>query len=154
MDVQTNKLTAYDQDFHAWANEQAELVRSGRLTQLDLENVAEELEGLARRDRREIASRLDVLLMHLLKWAYQPQARSNSWKATILEQRQSIFKLIEESPSLNSYPERVLDKEYALARDRAAAETGLPVETFPGRCPFSIEQVLDSGRAIDNPDLI
>lgn len=153
MDVQTNKLTANDQDFHAWATQQAELVRSGKLTQLDLENVAEELEGLARRDRRELASRLDVLLMHLLRWAYQPKARSNNWKATIVEQRQSIFKLIEESPSLTSYPEQVLDKEYALARDRAAAETGLPVETFPGQCPFSIEQVLESDRDIHDPDL-
>ncbi|UFP97100.1 DUF29 domain-containing protein [Gloeobacter morelensis MG652769] len=144
-------LSAYDQDFHAWATEQAGLVRSGRLTQLDQENVAEELEGLARRDRREIASRLGVLLMHLLKWVYQPKARSNSWKAMIVEQRQSIFKLVEESPSLNSYPEQVLDKEYALARDRAAAETGLSVETFPRWRPFSIEQVLDSEYLPDEP---
>ena len=151
---ETAPAALYDRDFYAWTQEQARHLRklSAMLDGLrdplaqyiDFENVAEEIESLGRSDKRAIRSRLKVLLVHLLNWAYQPERSSASWQATILEQRRRISDLIAESPSLTAYPGEVLAGEYALARKGAAGETGLPEETFPVACPFSIHQILDS----------
>ena len=151
---ETVSVARYDGDFYAWTQEQAQRMRElaaalhgqrDPLAQrIDFENVAEEIESLGRSDKRAIKRRLKVLLLHLLKWAYQPERRSKSWEATIMEQRQRISDLIEESPSLTAYPGEVLVGEYALARMGAAGETGLPEETFPATCPFTIDQVLDT----------
>jgi hypothetical protein len=135
--------SAYDDDFAAWAESQAGLLKNGQLDQLDIGNLIEEVADLARRDRDEIESRLGVLLMHLLKLRYQPDARSPSWDSTILQQRTRIAKRIARSPSLKTYPAQVLADEYKLARREAALETGLPIERFPEVCPFAIEDVLD-----------
>ena len=134
---------AYEQDFVAWLDDQAQRARRGEIDGLDLENIAEELEGMARSDRREIRNRLVVLLIHLLKHQFQPRRRSRGWQATIAEQWQRIVAVIEESPSLATYPESIIDRCYADARLRAALETGLPESLFPERCPFAVEQVLD-----------
>lgn len=133
----------YDRDLHAWAEEQASHARAGRRAALDLDHIAEELESLGASQRREIRSRLTVLLCHLLKFLHQPHLRTRSWTATIGEQRRGIAVIVEESPSLAGHAAHVLDKAYADAREAAAEETGLPVETFAAECPFSIEQVLD-----------
>ena len=136
---------AYDDDFVAWLEDQAEHARRGELDSLDLENIAEELEGMARSDRREIRNRLIVLLLHLLKWKFQPRRRTRGWQATIAEQRQRIAAVIEDSPSLENYPESILGRCYTDARSRTALETGMPPGEFPERCPFAIAQVLDPG---------
>lgn len=133
----------YERDFYEWSQETARALREGRFADLDIENVAEEIGSLGRSDKREIGNRLGVLLVHLLKWRFQPEARSSGWRGTILTQRSGIGSLIEESPSLRRHPARVLAKEYQAARKVAAIETGLPVETFPELCPFRIEDVLD-----------
>lgn len=133
----------YEQDFALWSAEQAALIRAGRFDAMDRENIAEEIESLARSDRREIESRLKVLLAHLLKWQAQPEQRKEGWKLTIVEQRRRIGKLIQESPSLKSYPGSVLAEEYEFARNDAASETGLDLEMFPVACPFTAEQALD-----------
>ncbi len=143
----------YDEDFHAWTQEQARLLRSGRFSDIDIENIAEELESLGRSDKREIGSRLAVLLIHLLKWAVQPDQRSNSWRATMFEQRQRAGDLLRESPSLRRWPAERLSSEYELARLKAAGETGLALGAFPEACPFTVEQVLDQGYLPDRlPD--
>jgi hypothetical protein len=136
-------IAAYDDDFHAWTQEQARLLRAGRFSDLDIENIAEELETLGRSQKREIVSRLAVLLVHLLKWMVQRDGRSNSWRATILEQRQRIQEELDDSPSLRRWPGSRLAREYELARLKASGETGLPLEAFPAACPFTIAQVLD-----------
>ncbi len=133
----------YERDFYEWSQGMARALREGRLGDLDIENVAEEIESLGRSDKREIGNRLGVLLVHLLKWRFQAEARSSGWWGTILTQRDGIRALIEESPSLRRHPAGVLAKEYQQARKVAAIETGLPIETFPELCPFRIEQVLD-----------
>jgi len=133
----------YDRDLHAWAEEQAAHARAGRRAALDLEHVAEELESLGASQRREIRNRLTILLCHLLKWAHQSHLRTRSWAATIGEQRRGIAVVLEESPSLAGHPARVLDKAYADAREAAADETGLPIETFAAECPFALAQILD-----------
>jgi len=135
--------SAYDHDYYAWLNEQVAHLREQRFSVLDVTHLIDEIEDLARAEKREIESRLGVLLVHLLKWSCQPDMRSGSWSATIIEQRARILKRLQESPSLRGYPEEILNEEYRLAVSKAAAEGGLPVKTFPGSCPYTIDQVLD-----------
>lgn len=133
----------YHRDFVAWADEQARLVRSGRVDDLDLEHLAEEIEAMGGSQRTEVGSRLAVILEHLLKWEFQPDKRKYGWRATLIEQRISVEGLIDASPSLQRQPEIALPRAYALARVRAAADTGLPERTFPAECPYGLEQVFD-----------
>lgn len=142
--VRFPQLTAIDGDYALWCAEQGALLREGRLDALDRENLAEEIESLGRRDRREIENRLKVLLAHLLKWRHQPEGQGGSWRATIRDQRVKIAKVIKESPSLRGHPAKALAEEYAIAVLDAADETGLPESTFPAACPFTIEEILDS----------
>lgn len=132
----------YDTDFFRWTEEQAAALRAGRLEDLDLSNLAEEIESLGRSDRREIESRLGVLLMHLLKWRYQPQKRSGSWETTIRTQRREIEKLLNDSPSLRREVGAFTQGAYDSSRRNAAAETGMPLEAFPAACPFRVEDVM------------
>lgn len=133
----------HERDFHAWTVEQAAALRAGRLDRIDLTNVSEEIESLGRSERHEIRNRLSVLLLHLLKWAYQPEARSSGWKGTIIEQRSRLSDLISENPSLHDLPANALAKEYRIARLKAADETNLPEEGFPLECPFTIGEISD-----------
>jgi hypothetical protein len=133
-------MSVYDVDFAAWSQSQADALRRKAWDEVDIDHVAEEIESLGRSDRREIASRLIVILVHLLKWHFQPHRQCPSWRASIGEGRQHIERLLEESPSLRPYPGEQLAKSYAYARRDAAGETGL---TMPEACPWPIEQVLD-----------
>jgi hypothetical protein len=134
---------SYEDDFVAWLEDQAGRARRGETEGLDLENIAEELEGMARSDRREIRSLLIVLLTHLLKCSARPESRSSSWLGTIDEQRDGIAQLIKDSPSLRNYPARNLDDFYPAARRNAANQMRLSLHAFPEHCPFSLEEVLD-----------
>jgi hypothetical protein len=131
----------YDTDSAAWAEQQADALRRRAANEIDWENVAEEIESLARSDRREIRSRLVVICEHLLKWSYQPDHRSGSWRGSVVEARDQIANLIQESPSLGDYPAVVLLQAYRPAQRKAEAETGLL--GLPETCPWTIEQVLD-----------
>ena len=133
----------YEQDFAAWADEQARLLLGGELGRLDLVNLAEEVGSLGRSHRSEIESRLKVLLLHLLKLVTQPEHRTRSWLGTCVEQRDEIERVIRQSPSLAAVPLEALTAEYGRARRAAATETGLPLAHFPAECPFRIEDVLD-----------
>jgi hypothetical protein len=131
----------YDVDFAAWSQSQADALRRKAWDKIDIVNVAEEIESLGRSDRREIGSRLEILLLHLLKWQYQPRQQRPSWRASIDEARERISQLLEESPSLKPYPAERLAKAYPQARRKALRETSLP--NLPEACPWPIEQVLD-----------
>jgi hypothetical protein len=133
---------AYDEDFFAWTQEQARLLRAGELTDVDAENLAEEIESVGRSDRREIRNRLIVLLAHLLKWQFQSKRRGASWSATILEQRLQINSIIEDSPSLRPFFAEVLAGSYKNARDAAARETKMQLSAFPAECSYTPEQIL------------
>lgn len=133
----------YDRDFARWSTEQSALIRQGRFDEVDLENVAEEIESLGRSDKREIRDHQEVLLRHLLKWEFQPQKRKAGWRSTILEQRRQIKLLIKESPSLKEYPASEIAWCYDLARMKAADETGLSDSVFPKRCGYEAGQILD-----------
>ncbi len=136
--------TLYEQDFWLWTQTMAEALRSGNWSQLDIDNLVEEVESLGRSDRRELQSRLTVLLMHLLKWQFQADMRSGSWRGTLAEQRIRIRKLLKESPSLRSVFESFLDECYDDAKIQASAETGLPCTTFPLTCSYPIEDILNT----------
>ena len=109
---------------------------------LDIENLVEELADLGRRERQELRNRLSVLLRHLPKWQFQPEQRSNSWLATIREQRDQLELLLEENPSLKPYLAEALAIVYRLGLNIAVRETGLSYETFPAECPYSVEEAL------------
>jgi hypothetical protein len=134
----------YEQDFYAWLRHNAALIRQGKFAEIDTENIAEELEGMARRDRRQLMSRLAVLLMHLLKWQFQESLRSRSWELTIEEQREKIKLLLQESPSLKHEVDERLADAYRLAIVKAEKETGLPRKTFPIICPYQLAEALDN----------
>jgi len=133
----------YETDFAAWSERTAEAIRAGRWEEIDRESVAEEIEALARSDKREISSRLTVLIQHLLKWRYQPERRGASWLLTITEQRQEINGLIDDSPSLRSQPRQAFVKAYSNARVQAALAIGVPETAIPKIPPFTVEQALD-----------
>lgn len=133
----------YDRDFYAWTQAQAERLRQGDWDALDIANLVDEVETLGRSQKRELRSRLIVLLQHLLKWRHQPDSRSSSWRGTIVEQRREIHAELRDSPSLKPYLAMCLSEQYEIARLKAAGETGLAEEAFPADCPFSVEQILD-----------
>ncbi|MCC6735948.1 MAG: DUF29 domain-containing protein [Bauldia sp.] len=133
----------YERDFFAWTQEQARLLRERQPEGIDWSNAAEELDSLGRSNKTEIRSRLIVLLMHLLKWQFQPEKRKDGWLTTIGQQRIWIEGLIEASPSLHAFPAEVLAWSYVRARRTAAEETRLPIDTFPALSPYSAEQALD-----------
>jgi hypothetical protein len=139
--VRSVRSALYERDFAAWAEAQAEALRAGRLDQLDLTHLAEEIGDLSNRERDALESHLETLVMHLLKWRYDPGHRSMSWHATIGVARSKIGKRLRRSPSLRRTLPTLLDEVYRDARARAAGETGLPYEVFPAACPFTLDQV-------------
>ncbi|HWP00637.1 MAG TPA: DUF29 domain-containing protein [Methylococcus sp.] len=131
------------QDFYGWTQEQAALLRAGRWSETDLAQLAEEIENMGRSEWRELESRLKVLLVHLLKWRFQPSHRGRSRELTIKEQRRAVFHVLKANPSLEPRLDEVLADAYELAILGAARETGLDEGAFPERCPWSIEAVLN-----------
>jgi hypothetical protein len=133
----------YDQDFYAWANEQAGLLRSGRLAEADIEHIAEEIETMGKGEKRELVNRLAVLLLHLLKWQHQPVFRGTSWRLTIEEQRNRLEDHLADNPSLKSSLSETIANAYRLAVLGAARETGMERSAFSTVCLWSIQQVMD-----------
>lgn len=132
-------MNAYDKDINAWAQEQARLLRAGRFEMLDIEHIAGEIEDVGKSEQRELASRMAVLLAHLLKWQYQPERRGASWEKTIKAQRKEIAYALDESPSLapKLQEPRWLDMVWARAVAQTVGETGL--DCFPEECPWAIQ---------------
>jgi Domain of unknown function DUF29 len=139
------KSPLYDRDFFAWSREQAELLRAGKLVEADIEHIAEEIDSMGRTEKRDLISRLNVLLLHLLKWRHQPGKRGPSWEASILNQRDQIADHLDDNPSLKPLLPQALASAYRRARRDAIAETGLAGSTFRDTCPWTVEEVLDEG---------
>lgn len=132
----------YDRDFYAWSQEQARLLRSGKLSEADLEHIAEEIESMGKSEKRELVNRLAVLLMHLLKWQFQPTTRGTSWRLTIEEQRDRLADHLTDNPSLKATLDASTASGYKLAILGAARETGLDRAIFPTVCPWSFDQMM------------
>ncbi len=133
----------YDRDYYLWLESTANVLSDGRWNELDLENLIEEIESMGRSEKRAVESNLVVLLLHLLKWFYQPSMQTGSWKGSILEHRRRLEKDLKASPSLKNYLQEVFAECYEDARQQAAAETGLPLETFPTASPFTPEEAIN-----------
>jgi len=135
---------AYDADFYGWANEQAALLRAGRLAEADLANIAEEIESMGRSEKRELVSRLSVLLTHLLKWRYQPGGRGSSWRASIIVQRDRLEDHLDDNLSLKPQIPKALQRAYKSAVVVAGDETKLGEAAFPQACPWSFDDIANS----------
>jgi hypothetical protein len=133
----------YERDFRLWLEQQAALLREGRLDQLDLANLIEEIEAIARKDKKAVKSNLVSLLTHLLKHQFQPEHRSSGWRGSVVEHRQRLRDDFEESPSLRPHATQVFARAYADAREQASAEARLPIRAFPKSSPYTLEQTLD-----------
>ena len=133
-------VSLYEQDETAWLEQTADLIATGHFEQIDLDNLSEYLRDMARRDKREVLSRLVILMTHLLKWEHQPGSRSNSWRGTMQEQRRELRELLE-SKSLRAHAEKTLAKAYREAVAQAAAETGLAKKAFPAECGWALEDL-------------
>ncbi|MGF1973985.1 MAG: DUF29 domain-containing protein [Nostoc sp. CmiSLP01] len=133
----------YETDFYAWTQEQATLLRNEQWSQIDVQNLIEEIQSLGKQQRQELRNRLSVLIGHLLKWEYQPRGRSRSWLATLRIQRLDIAELLEDNPSLKPYLEEALGKAYLKALELAVGETDLPKRTFPVECPYKFSEIVD-----------
>lgn len=145
LELKTDHLQSadYEHDLMSWYEHQIALLRQRRLSDLDLDNLIAELDGSMASVRKELASRLEVLLMHLLKCQYQSKRISGSWLGTLGEQRSEIDKLLEESPSLAPRVEEVAAKVYPRALRRAAAEMRLDPKIFPDTIPYTRAQLFD-----------
>lgn len=136
--------TLYDRDFYAWANQQAALLRAGNLAAADIAHIAEEIESMGKTEQRELENRLTVLLLHLLKWRFQPKRRGASWEATIRIQRRDLTRHLDRNPSLKPHIADAVSYAYGNAVIEAASETGQPEENFPAECPWTFEQIMSA----------
>ncbi len=136
-------LITYETDYLAWLDATIDNLRDRRYEQVDWANLIEELEDMGRSERRRLQSNTIVVLLHLLKWQYQPQARTGSWEASIIEHRRRVREALHTSPSLQPYLHKILAECYFEAVKQAKAETRLPLATFPEACPYTIANLLD-----------
>ncbi|MDM8546306.1 DUF29 domain-containing protein [Candidatus Venteria ishoeyi] len=146
-----NSQLNYENDFYNWTRQQIELLKTGRFNKLDTVHLIEELEDMGKSQLRELESRLIVLIAHLLKWQFQlsslteqwQEFEGKSWRKTIIEQRTQLLGLFEDMPSLKNKMPGAIIKVYPKAVLFAVDETSLPKNTFPDRCPYSTEQLMD-----------
>ncbi|HIK33351.1 MAG TPA: DUF29 domain-containing protein [Oscillatoriales cyanobacterium M59_W2019_021] len=141
--IHIDRLTLYEKDYLQWLETTIEKLRDRDYTHIDWEHLIEEIEDMGKSERRSLESNLIVVLLHLLKWQYQPESRSGSWEGSILEHRRSIRKALKDSPSLKPYLETIFSECYVEAVKQAKAETGLALETFPIQCSYQLVDVLD-----------
>jgi hypothetical protein len=143
-ELEPNQQSLYETDYLKWIETTVGKLRVQDYSNIDWDNLIEEIEDMGRSERRSLESNLIVVLTHLLKWQYQPDFRSGSWKGSIVKHCRRIRKALKESPSLKPYLEEVFAECYSDAVAQANAETGLSVETFPQLCPYTSADVIDS----------
>jgi hypothetical protein len=140
---ETKRSTAKAGDLYSWARRQAELLRAGRLTEIDAVAIAEEIDDVGEEQYDKLESALRVLMLHLLKWNHQSDSRSRSWTLTIREQRRRVLRQLRKNPGLRSRLDEALGDAYEDARDEASAETGLAMGVFPVQRPFDYPEIMD-----------
>jgi hypothetical protein len=131
----------YDSDFYSWSQEQGRLVREGRWSEVDRENVAEEIESLGREQFNKLESAIRVLLMHMLKWGHQPERRSRSWANSIATQRLDLADVLADNPGLRPRINEAIARAFRKARLEASTETALATAKFPETCPYSFDDI-------------
>lgn len=133
----------YRNDFYAWTQEQAALLKEEEFTEVDWQNLIEEIESMGRSEQKELESRLSLIIMHLLKMQYQPQRRGRSWATTIAIQCIDLRRHLRKNPSLRAQLAEAIADIYPDAVQKAAIETRLPSSIFPIDCPWTVEEILD-----------
>jgi hypothetical protein len=134
----------HELDFYAWTQQQVNLIKSGNLVDVDFEHLLEEIESMGASERRELISKLAILLAHLLKWQYQPSFRGRSWQLTIKEQRRQLQRHLKDNPSLHARLDEFIADSYIDSVLLAAKETGLDESAFPVQCPYVEDDLLNS----------
>lgn len=142
---QIKMIPRYEEDFYGWTIANVSLLKQGRFNEVDMNHIIEEMESLGRSNRRELISRLGVLIAHLMKWQYQSNLKNKSWKGTIVRQRIDIKDVLEENPSLKPQLDEILPKAYKYALAILEEETPLELKSIPQKCSYTIEQCLDDG---------
>jgi len=137
-------LQLYDVDFYAWIQQRANVLKAGDFDRLDMDNLIDEIESMGKSEKRELESRLEVLLTHLLKWQFQPDFRGKSWQLMIKDRRKRITKHLKENPSLKSVIPETYVEMYDYAVTAAAKETGLDESIFPAECLWTFDQAMDA----------
>ena len=143
--------TRYDEDLYTWVQEQVTLLRAGRLTEIDAQNIAEELGDVGKSEFGKMQSALEVLLTHMLKWDHQPEKRTRSWENTIAIQRRHYSHVLADNPGLKPRRDEALDRAYELARLGASSETGMLTARFPAECPYDWVDILERSFDYDPP---
>lgn len=141
--LKSDRPPLYETDYQQWIEMTVEKLHSRDYANVDWDNLIEEIEDMGRNERRSLESNLIVVLLHLLKWQYQPERRSGSWEGSIIEHRRRIKKALKESPSLKPYLESIFAESYLEAVKQAKAETALPLEMFPSECPYELAVVVE-----------
>lgn len=144
------ETSLYERDFYTWAREQAAALSEGRLQDLDLANLAEEVADMGSEKFSQLASAYRVILIHMLKWDHQPGCRSRSWVTSIRTQRIEAEDVLSENPGLKGRREEAVARAYRRARVHAAGETGLPEKAFPTTCPYTLDEIMN--RPFDWPE--
>ena len=137
-------MTNYETDFYTWTQQQAAFLKSGQFSEIDLKNLIEEIESMGRSEKRELESRLTVLLLHLLKWHYQPAYRNKSWELSIDEQRLQFKKVLKDNLGLKNRLNELLNDAYEIAVIKAAKETKLDKKIFPLVCPWHLQEIIQA----------
>ncbi len=143
--AQPRTTSCYDEDWVLWIDTQVRLLSEKRFSELDVENLVEELDSMKKKEMRTLKNRLRVLIMHLLKCEFQKTYPQNKWQATLIEQRERIRNLLADSPSLRRKLEEYVRSEYPQARKMAALETLMSIDTLPAENPYTVVQILDHG---------
>ncbi len=133
----------YDEDIYGWTVNTARLLKEGRLSEIDVDNVIEEIEALGRSEKRQLGNNLSLVIAHLLKCQFQPTMKGHSWIYTNKEQRLQAKMILRDSPSLKSNISDILERAYNVATSKAAKDTGLDANVFPENCPYSFDQIMD-----------
>ncbi|BAZ27887.1 hypothetical protein NIES4074_03150 [Cylindrospermum sp. NIES-4074] len=141
--LKIDSQTLYEVDYLQWLETTVEKLRSQEYSTVDWGNLIEEIEDMGRSERRSLESNLIVIILHLLKWQFQPEQRTGRWEGSIIEHRRRVKKLLKESPSLKPYLESIFVESYTEAVKQAKAETRLPLETFPMECSYTLANVID-----------
>jgi Domain of unknown function DUF29 len=134
---------SHEKDTYGWAVHTVQLLRNKKMSEVDFDNIIEEMEALGRSEKHELINRLSLVISHLLKWQFQPNMRGHSWIYSIKEQRIQVKIHLEDNPSLKSKLDESLGNAYKIARFKAAKETGLDEKTFPDQCLYTFEQLMD-----------
>jgi hypothetical protein len=134
---------AYGADFYTWAMEQSALLRDGRVSELDLPNLAEEIESLGKSAFSSLASAYRVILVHMLKWDHQPERRTRSWVVSIETQRVDAEEELQDSPGLKPQVAEAIERAYRRARIEAAGQMKRSKATLPEHCPYTPEDIMN-----------